>query len=318
MGIRRIFGALMLGYMAGTGVLAGAESFLMVEAHSGRIVGRQDERKRRPVASLTKVATAILVLDWAKLTSNDLGQSAVVPFSADALGGSNPMGLRAGDQITLRNAIYSALLGSDNVAAQTLAHHVGTSILRARGEEGDPVRAFVVEMNRLAKGLGMKRTKFANPHGMDNARERGLSTAEDMARLCIYATRDSGFRFYVKQKTRKIEVVKGGEKQSFVVNNTNHLLGYGDINGVKTGMTALAGECLVVSSERTTLVRKLPDGRSQLTPRRLISVVLGSPDRFGQTKALVRQGWENYDRWTAAGKPVKNQASELLLVPDPR
>ncbi len=75
------------------------------------------------------------------------------------------MGLRPGDRIPLRNALYSALLGSDNVSAQTLAHHVGFAMLRQRGREGDPVKAFVAEMNVLARGLGMRRTKFANAHG---------------------------------------------------------------------------------------------------------------------------------------------------------
>ena len=164
----------------------------------------------------------------------------------------------------------------------------------------------------------MKRTKFANAHGMDTARQRGISTAEDMARLCIYATRKPGFRFYVKQVSREIETVRGEQKRSFLVQNTNKLLGKLEINGIKTGMTGLAGQCLVVSSERPNVVRRLPDGRSQLTPRRLITVILGSPDRFGQTSTLVTQGWDNYDRWIAAGKPISNAKKDLLLVPPPR
>lgn len=301
-----------------TSPVVGQESFFIVEAHSGRIVGRQAEDKRRPVASLTKVAMAMVVLDWAEVTKRELTQEAVVPTSAAYLGGANPMGLRPGDRLTLRNALYSALMGSDNVAAQTLAHHVGWSMQELRGETGDPVRTFVREMNHLAAGLGMRRTRFANAHGMDNSREKGVSTAEDIARLCIYASRDPGFRFYVKQSTRRISFIRGQRTISFVVKNTNQLLGTMDINGIKTGMTALAGQCLVVSSERSNLVNKRPDGSAQLTPRRLIVVVLGSPDRFRQTRALVTQGWSNWDRWQAAGRPVVNARDELLQVPNPR
>jgi D-alanyl-D-alanine carboxypeptidase (penicillin-binding protein 5/6) len=317
MDFRKIFGVFGLVCLVLTGVLPGAESFIVVEAHSGRVVGRQSENKRRPVASLTKVATAMVALDWAALTKADLGQLAVVPFSATVLGGANPMGLRPGDQITLRNALYSALLGSDNVAAQTIAHHIGFAIQEVRGQPGDPVAIFVGEMNRLAAGLGMRRTKFANPHGLDT-RERGMSTAEDMARLCIYATRDPGFRFYVKQTSRAIEIERAGQKIPFSVKNTNKLLGQMDINGIKTGMTQLAGQCLAVNSERPNLVLRLPDGRSQLTGRRLICVVLGSSDRFGQAGGLVEQGWMNYDRWMTAGKPISNAKKDLLLVPAPR
>ncbi|NNM28639.1 MAG: D-alanyl-D-alanine carboxypeptidase [Akkermansiaceae bacterium] len=304
--------------VTGGGALKAAESVAVVEAHSGRILLAENATKRRPVASLTKVATAKVVLDWAKLTGAELGGMATVPVSAGTLGGANPMGLQAGDRISLRNALYSALLGSDNVAAHTLADHVGTAIVRARGGNGDPVKAFVDEMNSLGKAIGMKHTKFMNAHGMDNAKERGKSTALDMARLCIYAMRDAGFVFFVKQGSRKISFDRGGGAVEFQVKNTNKLLGEMGINGIKTGMTALAGECLATSSGRKPLVTKLPDGRSRVTSRELICVVLGSADRFGRTRVLVPQGWELYDRWMADGGVVENPARELLAVPNPR
>lgn len=318
MDFRKFLGVAILAQVMVSSALSAAESFLVVEAHSGRVLGRQNEAKRRPVASLTKVASAMVVLDWSKLTNSDLSQYATVPVSASVLGGANPLGLQPGDQISLRNAIYSSLLGSDNIAAHTLANHVGSSIQRIRGQQGDPVGIFVGEMNRLAKGLGMRRTRFANPHGMDHARQRGVSTAEDIARLCIYATRNPGFRFYVKQKSRNIEVLRGGQKYSFQVSNTNQLLGQQGIDGIKTGQTALAGQCLAASSERDNIVRRLPDGRSQITQRRLITVVLGSEDRFGRTRTLVQQGWGNYDRWIAAGSPIQNEKKDLILVAEPR
>ena len=294
------------------------EAFFVIEAHSGRILMAQAALEKKPVASLTKIATAMVVLDWAEATKTDLGTVVPVPQSAALLGGSNPMGLRPGDRITVRNALYSALLGSDNASAETVATYVGGAILHARGKVGDPLKSFIHEMNQLAKALGMSKTKFANAHGIDNARERGYSTATDMARLCVYAMREPGFAFFVKQKSRKISFQQGGQTRGFNVQNTNTLLGQQNINGIKTGTTALAGQCLATSSELKPIVKKLPDGRSQLTPRRLICVVLASPDRFGRTKTLVQQGWGFYDQWRKEGAVVSDPARETLVVPNPR
>lgn len=302
----------------GGGAARGEESSIVVEAFSGRILLANEAAKRRPVASLTKVATAKMALDWAKVTGVDLGTMAVVPASAALTGGANPMGLRPGDRISLRNALYSALMGSDNIAAETLADHVGRAILRNRGIGADPVEAFVKEMNVLAKALGMTRTKFENPHGMDHGGKRGSSTAMDMARLCIYAMRDSGFAFFVKQKGRPISFERGGQTVEFTVRNTNELLGELEVSGIKTGLTNQAGQCLATSSERAPHVVKLSDGKSRVTSRRLICVVLGSPDRFGRTRALIPQGWALYDDWMAKGAMVTDAGRELLQVPNPR
>lgn len=298
---------------------AGAkESFFVVEAHSGRILLAEDALEQKPVASLTKIATAMVTLDWADATKTDLGSFVTVPPSAATIGGSNPMGLRAGDRISLRNALYSALLGSDNAAAETIASGVGAGILAARGRQGDPVSTFIREMNVLARALGMKDTRFVNAHGMDNGKQRGHSTATDIARLCIYAMRDPGFAFFVKQKSRKISFQQAGRTLGFQVENTNKLLGKDDINGIKTGMTARAGQCLATSSEKKALVKKLPDGRSILTPRRLICVVLDSPDRFARTTALVPQGWAAYEKWRNEGAVIADPAREALIVPNPQ
>ena len=294
------------------------ESFLVVEANSGRILLSQGAEERKQVASLTKVATAMVVLDWARATETDLGTILVVPPSVFHVAGSNPMGLYPGDRISIRNALYSALLGSDNASAQSLAHHVGFAIQTARGKTADPVKSFVKEMNTLARALGMKRTKFVNPHGLDLPRARGYSTATDMARLCIYAMRQPGFAFFVKQKSRKLNFEHKEKTKSFNVRNTNQILGENNINGIKTGLTRLAGQCLATSSELQPLVQKLPDGRTRLTPRRLICIVLGSQDRFARAQDLVPRGWALYEQWLLEGAPMRNPARERLAVPEPR
>lgn len=290
-----------------------AESYIAVEAHSGKILLELDADRRRPVASLTKMATAMVVLDWAGLTKTSMGTITVVPQEAAVLGGSNPMGLLPGDQITLREAMYSTMLGSDNVSAFTLAYHVGYSI-QARAGGRDPITAFVREMNNLAANLGMKGTRFGNPHGMDAAGTRGYSTARDMARLSIYAMRDTGLQFYVKQKVRTISSTRGGEVRAFKVSNTHALLGRQGVNGIKTGTTQLAGQCAATSAEKANIVKKLGDGSSSLTGRRLIMVVLGSADRWATTQVLLNQGWPLYETWRQAGRPVTS-ARELLVVP---
>ena len=297
--------------------LSARESYFVVEANSGRILLAEGSDQKRPVASLTKVATAIIALDWAKATGADLGGEMVVPPSVASLGGSNPMGLKPGDRISLRNALYSALMGSDNSAAQSIAHHVGFALQQARGNSGDPVKAFVAEMNTLAGELQMRRTRFSTPHGLYVQRNKGYSTATDMARLCIYAMRNPGFAFFVKQKSRALSFKHGEVTKAFRVQNTNKLLGRSQINGIKTGMTRAAGQCLATSSELRPIVEKLPDGATRLTPRRLVCIVLGSPDRFGQTEALVERGWNLYNQWVESGAVV-NSVSERLVVPDPR
>lgn len=302
--------------LPGTLPLSATESYFVVEAHSGRILLAQRSDDKRSVASLTKVATAIVALDWAKATGADLGVEMIVPPSVASLGGSNPMGLYPGDQISLRNALYSALMGSDNSAAQSIAHHVGFSLQQLRGSRGDPVKVFVSEMNALARELGMRRTKFSTPHGLYVQKKKGYSTAADIARLCVYAMRNSGFAFFVKQSSRALSFQHGDVSKAFRVQNTNRLLGQQDINGIKTGMTRAAGQCLATSSELQPLVEKLPDGATRLTPRRLVCVVLGSPDRFRQTEKLVVSGWTLYDQWLQAGAVIKS-ARERLVVPEP-
>lgn len=291
------------------------ESYVAVEAHSGKVLAEFNADAKRSVASLTKIATGIVLLDWAKASDTSMGSSATVPPEAAYLGGSNPMSLAPGDQITLREAMYSMMLGSDNISAYTLADHAGRSIMSRGSPARTPVGAFVVEMNNLARALKMTRTKFANPHGMDTARQRGFSTARDMAALSIYAMRDTGFQYYVKQQSRTIASHRDGQKRAFRVKNTHNLINQMGINGIKTGTTVLAGPCLATSAEKKTTVQKLDNGRTRLTPRRLIAICLGSPDRDRRTRTLIQQSWLRYETWMAQGQPTQNTDREIISVP---
>ncbi len=285
---------------------------MVVEAHSGKVVMAQQSSAKRPVASLTNIATGVIATDWAIATGKDLKKEiARVPESVLRVGGANPLGIEPGQSLSISDALYACLLGSDQRAAMTVADHVGRDIALRRGIEIDPVWCFVKEMNVLAKVLGMKNTKFMNPHGLELPKQEGFSTATDMAKLAIYASRRPAFSFFVRQKTRQITV--GGRQ--FEIENTNALIGENGILGMKTGQTPLSGPCLVASMEREPLVRVRPDGSKGATPRRLIVVVLNSPDRFGRTRQLLQRGWSIYDAWLDAGGMVKDRDREILDVP---
>ena len=305
-----------------TGVFLGVshaqESVMVVEAHSGRILIASNAAAKRPVASLTKIATGVVAVDWSVATNTDLGTvHLTVPQTATLVGGPNPMNLQPGDRLTLRDALYSALLGSDNIAALCVADHIGRELLSRRGKGGDPVAEFVAEMNRLAKALGMNQTRFGNPHGLERKGLRQYSTAADIARLSIYAMRRNAFNYIVRQPSRQVNVIGAAGNRSYRVRNTNELIGREGILGIKTGTTAAAGPCLAVCMDREPLLRQKPDGTKGVTPRRLIVVVLNNPDRFNRASGLLSQGWGVYDAWLAAGAPFKDRRREFLSVPDP-
>lgn len=294
------------------------ESIMVMEAHSGKVLLAANSTQKRPVASLTKIATAVVALDWAAASGTDLATAEIsVPGMVTLVGGPNPLNLKPGDRIRLRDALYSMLLVSDNLAAVTVANHVGRQLLLSRAKRGEPVAEFVSEMNRLAKGLEMSRTRFGNPHGLDRPGVKQWSCAADMARLSVYAMRLNPFNFIARQPSRtlKVEGVEG--ERNYTVRNSNKLLGQMGVLGIKTGTTRAAGQCLAVSVHRDPLVRRKLDGSKGVTPRRLIVIVLDSEDRFGRARGLISRGWGIYDSWLKAGAPVTDPKRELIIVPNP-
>jgi D-alanyl-D-alanine carboxypeptidase len=288
--------------------LHAARAYAIVDSQTGFVLEQREAREKRQVGSLTKVATAMVVLDWAEKRSGDLNQMAAIPPEAFVGTGENPIGFQPGDTLTLRDLLYAALVQSDNIAAYALANHVGVALQSivpaAPSSGGTPVGVFVGQMNTLAKILKMERTHFVNPHGIDTG-ERSLpySTAADLARLTRYAVNKAGFRFYVSQKERQISFSRGGKKHGYMLRNSNELLGRDGVDGVKTGKTARAGDCLILSSTRESQVTK-EGARTVVTPRHLIIVILGSTDRFGEGAGLLARGWQLYDQWAATGRMV--------------
>lgn len=283
-----------------SGLAAQAQrAYVVADATTGFVFESQGANKKLQVGSLTKIATAMVVIDWAQVSKRDLNQTAIVSSAAALTSGGNPVGFHAGDRVALRDLLYAALLQSDNIAAAALAEHVGQTL----PGEGTPTERFVAQMNALARKLGMKRTRFLNPHGLDNE-ERPYSTAGDMARLTRYAMANSAFRFYVSQTGRRI-IVNGvnGTQLGYNLRNTNELLNVNAIDGVKTGRTARAGECLIISSARTPETHQEGD-QHFITPRRLVVVVLDAENRFEAAAQLLRHGWQLYDQWASAGRPT--------------
>jgi D-alanyl-D-alanine carboxypeptidase (penicillin-binding protein 5/6) len=305
---RRFFIALFLlalCFPAGRALHA-ARAQVILDAQTGHVLEELNSKEKRQIGSLTKVATAMVVIDWSEKRAGDLNQLATIPPEAFAGTGENLIGFQPGDRITLRDLLYAALVQSDNVAAYTLANHVGValqSIVPATGN-GSPIATFVGQMNVLAKSLRMERTRFINPHGIDNL-ERSLpySTASDMARLTRYAVNKAAFRFYVSQKERQISFSRGGQKKGYMLRNTNELLGTNGVDGVKTGRTARAGDCLILSAHRESQIVK-DGGRTSVIPRYLIVVMLGSANRFAEGAQLLARGWQLHDQWLAGGRMV--------------
>ncbi len=224
-----------------------ARSAILEDVDSGEVLLSKAPHERLAPASLTKLMTAAVVLEKANLQQ-------VVTVPGAALVGGSSMGLRPGEQITVRDLLYGMLIPSGNDAATALAIAVGGN-----------VQNFARMMNRKAESLGMRNSHFVNPHGMDAPNH--YSSAADMLLLAHYLYENYPlFRQIVS--TRSI-VISG-----HTLRNRNELLGaYPGVNGIKTGTTPAAGECLLVSAVY---------GGHQV-----LAVVMGSRDRYGEMRALL-------------------------------
>ncbi|MDD2443986.1 MAG: D-alanyl-D-alanine carboxypeptidase, partial [Desulfotomaculaceae bacterium] len=180
--------------------------------------------------------------------------------------GEASIDLKAGEKLTLDDLIYGAMLKSGNDACVAIAEHVA-------GTESN----FVLLMNQKAKVLGALNTSFINTNGLPATGH--FTTARDLAIITRYALRNQSFQKAVSTRGKLIRSTEGER----YLNNTNRLLwSYDGANGVKTGTTVEAGECLVASATR--------DGRQ------LINVVLHSEDRWSDSTTLLDYGFECFDQ----------------------
>lgn len=241
-----------------------APAAILMDLESGRTLFASNAHERRPIASLTKIMTAYLVMTR---TSPDEVVTVTETAATGTTVGISNLGLGAGERIRVGELLYALMLQSANDAAVALAEHVAGS-----------VDEFVSMMNRTAVDLGLARTSFASPNGLDNS---GYSTARDLARLTRVAYDVSGFEELVSTSAHAVEA-RGVEPR--VVQNRNALLWlYPGATGVKTGFTTPAGFCVVGTAVR---------GDEQV-----VAVVLGDPvEAFTEAASLMNFGFAAFDR----------------------
>lgn len=294
-----------------------AESYIVLERHSKRVLLADGSEYRRPVGSIAHLVTAKVTLDWMAAAGVPKTTMIVVPNHTYFNGIQNPLGLQAGDRLSIRDALYASVLGEDCVSATALAHHVGQSLLQRRGLAGDPQSAFVREMNNLAQSYGMSRTQFKLPSGADNLRRNSHSTASDVARLVVKLSTDSALGFYTKQKQRSLSVTKqDGKVARISVLNTNKLLSSKfRVAGLKAANGVASGKCVAITADKNSYSVKLPNGGERITPVQLVVVVLGSADSERFAELLIPQGWAQYEKWRNNGYTASSNRREFLVVP---
>jgi D-alanyl-D-alanine carboxypeptidase (penicillin-binding protein 5/6) len=255
------------------------DAWIAVNAADGAIMGGKEVGTRKNIASTTKIMTAWLVIRMSESDPSVLDEMLTVSSRADDTRGSTA-DLRAGEQVSVREALYGLMLPSGNDMSVALAEHFGPRLVAGGTSGEDPLRQFVQAMNDEASRLGLSATSFDNPHGLTSPRH--LSSVQDLARLAQTAFGSETFRRYVATRQHGATVTgPGGYQRNVVWKNTNELLGIEGFDGIKTGTTDQAGACLVSTGER--------DGQ------RLIVVVLGSAaseSRYADSRNLYRWAWQ--------------------------
>jgi D-alanyl-D-alanine carboxypeptidase len=243
-----------------------AHSVLVLDKNSAVILWSKNERIWLLPASTVKIMTALVALDHYQLSD-------ILTVGKVSLQGQD-MELVAGEQISAQNLLYGLLLASANDAALILAQNY------PGGE-----KAFIKAMNDKAAELNLTDSYFVNPTGLDSDEEGHLlahysyTTALDLARLSVWALQNPFFTQTITQE--KIEVTDITGKTKHALYNVNQLLGKIEgLKGIKTGWTEEAGECLVAYVQKNG--------------QEIVTVVLGSQDRFGETSRLINWVFRNF------------------------
>jgi D-alanyl-D-alanine carboxypeptidase (penicillin-binding protein 5/6) len=252
-----------------------AKAWIVLDGRTGKPLRGGNETEVRPIASTSKIMTAWLVLRLAAADPNVLDEVVTYSERAAKTSGSTA-GLKAGEKVPVKELLHGLLLPSGNDAAVALAEHFGARFGEAA--DGDALQRFVGEMNRRARGLGLKEMSFKDPNGLSRD---NVASARDLAALTFEALKDERFRAYVATRRHDCEVSEpDGGKRKLTWTNTNKLLDIEGYEGVKTGSTTPAGNCLVASAKRGD--------------DRVIVVVLGSTSadgRYVDARNLFRWAW---------------------------
>ena len=255
-----------------------ASNACLMEVATGQIHFAKEGDKRREPASLTKVMTSIVAIE-----KGNLKDIVTVQQRAARVSMGQDIGLNTGDRLYLADLLKAALLYSANDSTVAIGEHVG-------GNHDQ----FINMMNEKAAALGMKNTRFANTNGFHHPNH--YTTANDLAKLTCYALKNKTFAEFVRTKEATItwlpkekdaEVGEGEEKSALkqrILRTTNRLLDsdFEGIDGVKTGTTPRAGNCLIASATR--------EGRQ------LVAVVLNSSNRWDDAAKLLEYGFNEVKR----------------------
>lgn len=243
-----------------------AQSAILIDADSGRVLFEENAYERLGMASTTKIMTALTVL---RLT--DAAKTVTVPREAVGTEGSSVY-LCEGEKMTVEQLLYALLLSSANDAAVALA-------ICSAGS----VEKFAEEMNAYATELGAHDTHFVNPHGLADSEH--YTTAYDLALISRFALNNELLKT-IFSTHKKALPFNGEENKRLAVNHNKLLKSYNGAIGVKTGYTKATGRCLVSAAERDGLT--------------LICVTLNSPNDWQEHTALLDYGFENYSRYVFA------------------
>ncbi len=258
-----------------------AQAAYLIEANSGRVLYAKNEDARLPMASTTKIMTALLAVE-----SGRLRETVTVPDEAAGTEGSS-MYLKAGEKLPLEDLVYGLMLTSGNDAAVAIACFLDGS-----------TRAFADHMNARAKEMGLNDTHFVTPNGLHDPDH--YTTAKDLALLGAAALENPFFAKIVRTQYRKTE----GTNPHTLKNKNRLLWEYEGGIGIKTGYTIAAGKCLVFAAERGEL--------------KLVGVVLNCPTMWNTAKSMLDAGFRDYririflSRDTVFALPVKNGVKKTL------
>ncbi len=254
-----------------------AESFIVMDQDTGRVLYENNIHNKKLIASTTKIMTAIVTIENAKLNKKvTIGKEVLRAY------GSN-IYIEMGEKLTIEELLYGLMLRSGNDAALALAKNVAGNTSN-----------FVKLMNKKAEEIGMKNTIFYNPHGLeDNKGVGNLSTAYDMALLTRYAMQNKYYKEIVKTKSKTVKT----NYKTYVWNNKNKLLKtYEYTTGGKTGFTKKARRTLVTTATKDN--------------KNLIIVSLNDPNDFKDHKDYYESYFNKYNFETILDKhnfEIKNK-----------
>lgn len=231
-----------------------ASGSIVMEVNSGRVLYSENEDKRLPMASTTKILTALVVLEHCALS--DIVK---VPREGVGIEGSS-IYLKEGDDRTVEELLFGLMLRSGNDAAVTLALHTAGSI-----------ESFSALMNERAREIGAINSNFVNPHGLHD--DAHFTTAYDLALISCEAMKNFDFKRIVSSRSAKFE-------ERVYYNKNKMLSSYDGATGIKTGYTKRAGRCLVSSSSRNGM--------------EVVCVTLNCYQMWEQSKALMDQAHNTY------------------------